>query len=133
MSYYIHILARQSPFEYGRDPLNRALFSCNYDCRGRHPVANFIHEMEKYIVDNGLGISGTNLFIGLQAEIPSSDGPYITLKQTGGFAPDSSHNTKNLNLGLQVIVTSADYDAGDAKAKAIHALLDETYGLTITA
>lgn len=131
-SYYISILARQSPFEYGKDPLNRVLFSCNYDCRARYPIGSFIHGMAKYISDNGLGTIATNLFIGPQVEVPSGDGPYVTLKQTGGFAPDSSHNTKNLNLGLQVIVTSLDYDEGDLKAKSIHSLLDETYGLTLT-
>ena len=131
-SYYISILARQSPFEYGKDPLNRVLFSCNYDCRARYPIGNFIHGMAKYISDNGLGTIATNLFIGPQVEVPSGDGPYVTLKQTSGFAPDSSHNTKNLNLGLQVIVTSLDYDEGDLKAKSIHSLLDETYGLTLT-
>lgn len=131
-SYYIHILARQSPFEYGKDPLNRVLFSCNYDCRARHPVTSFIHEMKKIIVDGGLGTSGTTLFIGPQAEIPSGDGPYTTLKQTGGFAPDEAHDTKNLNLGLQVIVTSADYDTGDVQAKAIHSLLDGKRSFTVT-
>lgn len=132
MSYYIHILARQSPFEYGKDPLGRVLFSCNYDCRARHPVTSFIHEMVKLLVDNGLGVSGSTLFVGPQVNIPSGDGPYITLKQTGGFAPDESHDTKFLNLGLQTIITSLDYDLGDVKAKSIHSLLDGKRSFTVT-
>lgn len=131
-SYYISILARQSPFEYAKDPLNRVLFSCNYDCRARYPVTNFIHEMAKLISDAGLGTNIVDLFIGPQAEIPSEDGPYTTLKQTGGYAPDESHDTKNLNLGLQVIVTSADYDLGNTRAKAIHSLLDGKRSFTVT-
>lgn len=128
---YIHILARQSPFEYGKDPLNRVLFSCNYDCRAIDPVANFIHEMAKLISDAGLGTDTVDLFIGPQVEIPSDTGPYTTLKQTGGFSPDESHDTKYLNLGLQVIVTALDYDLGDIKAKAIHSLLDGKRSFTV--
>lgn len=138
-SYYIHILARQSPFEYGKDPLGRVLFSCNYDCRARYPVTSFIHEMAKLITDAGLGVAGVDLFIGPQVEIPSGDvfgealsGPYITLRQTGGFAPDESHDTKILNLGLQTIITSLDYDEGDVKAKSIHSLLDGKRSFTVT-
>lgn len=133
LSYYIHILARQSPFEYGKDPLNRVLFSCNYDCRAVYPVASFIREMAKLITDASLALSGVDLFIGPQAEIPSGDGPYITLKQTGGFSPDESHDTKFLNLGLQIITTSLDYDEGDNKAKLIHELLDGKRSFTVTA
>lgn len=132
MSYYIHILARQSPFEYGKDPLGRVLFSCNYDCRAAYPVANFINEMAKLIVDAGLGVGAVSLFIGPQAEIPSDAGPYTTLKQTGGFASDESHTSEYLNLGLQVIVVAQDYDAGDARAKAIHDLLNKKRSLTVT-
>lgn len=143
MSYYIHILARQSPFEYGKDPLNRVLFSCNYDCRARYPVTSFIHEMRKVIIDAGLAVlelnpngtvneSVSNIFLSPQFDIPSGDGPYITLKQTGGFSPDESHNTKYLNLGLQVIVIALDYDLGDAKAMAIHSLLDGKRSFTVT-
>jgi hypothetical protein len=124
LSRYISILARQSPFEYGKDPLNRVLFSCNYDCRAVHPVTSFIHEIAKLLIDNGLGVATTTLFIGPQAEIPSGSGPYTTLKQTGGYASDFSHNTEYQNLGLQVIVTALDYDLGYARAKAIHALLN---------
>lgn len=143
-SYYIHILARQSPFEYGKDPLNRVLFSCNYDCRARHPVASFIHEIRKIIIDAGLAVlefnlNGTvnentsNIFVSPQFEVPSGDGPYITLKQTGGYAPDESHNTKNLNLGLQVIVLASDYDQGDVRSKEIWSLLDGKRNFTVTA
>lgn len=131
-SYYIHILARQSPFEYGKDPLNRVLFSCNYDCRAVYPVTNFIHEMAKIISDNGLGTNIVDLFIGPQAEIPSDTGPYTTIRQTGGFAPEESHDTKILNLGLQVIVVAEDYDLGDSRAKAIHSLLDGKRSFTVT-
>lgn len=131
-SYYIQILARQSPFEYGKDPLNRVLFSCNYDCRAVYPVSSFIREMVKLLVENSLGVSGTNLFIGPLVEVPSGDGPYITLKQTGGFAPDESHNTKYENLGLQVIVVASDYDEGDIKAKSIYRLLDGRRNFTIS-
>jgi hypothetical protein len=132
LSRYISILARQSPFEFGKDPLNRVLFSCNYDCRAVHPVTSFIHEIAKLLIDNGLGVATTTLFIGSQPEIPSGSGPYTTLKQTGGFSPDESHDTKFLNLGLQVIVTSLDYDAGDARAKAIHTFLDGKRSFSIT-
>lgn len=134
-SYYIHILARQSPFEYGKDPLGRVLFSCNYDCRARYPVTSFIHEMAKLLVDNGLGVAGSTLFIGPQVEIPSGpddNGPYITLKQTGGYSPDESHDTKDLNLGLQTIITALDYDLGNAKALSIFSLLDGKRSFTVT-
>lgn len=142
-TYYIHILARQSPFEYGKDPLGRVLFSCNYDCRAVYPVTNFIHEMAKLVIDSGLGVlefnlNGTvdedvsNLFIGPQFNIPSGDGPYTTLKQTGGFASDESHTSEYLNLGLQVIVVAQDYDLGDARAKAIHNLLNKKRSFTVS-
>ena len=143
MSYYIHILARQSPFEYGKDPLNRVLFSCNFDCRAVYPVASFIREMSKLIIDAGLGVlefnpNGTvnentsNLFFSQQFNIPSGDGPYTILKQTGGFAPDESHNTKIENLGLQVVVLASDYDQGDVRAKAVYRLLDGKRSFTVT-
>ena len=89
--------------------------------------------MAKLITDAGLALSGVNLFIGPQAEIPSGDGPYITLKQTGGFASDESHDSEYPNLGLQVIVVALDYDEGDLKAKAIHTVLNKKRSFDVTA
>lgn len=99
--------------------------------------------MAKLVIDSGLGIltfnpNGTvnedvsNLFVGPQFDIPSGDGPYTTLKQTGGFASDESHTSEYLNLGLQVIVVAQDYDLGDTRAKAIHNLLNKKRSLTVS-
>ncbi len=133
MSYYIEILAVQTPFPlYQLDSQRRVTFSCNFNCRAVYPVASFEREMAKLITNASLATLEVNLFFGPQVQIPDSDGPIILLRNTGGRSADWSHDSAYENLSLQTLILGADYDVVGAKAKAIYQLLNGLSSVTVT-
>lgn len=132
MSYYIEILSVQEPFDIGKDSQTRRMFSCNYSVRAQYPVSDFEREMVKLISDSGNGIFGTDIFIGRNAAIPSSDGPYTIVINTGGRSPDESHDTKYQNLSCQIVVVAMDYQLCQSRANAIWRELDGKRSITVS-
>lgn len=133
-TYYLHILAVQSPFIIGVDVNNRTMWSMNFNCQCRSPVDKFEQEIAKVITDAGLGVSGTSLFIGPAVSIPAGAGPFILLHNTGGAASDISHDsTKQVNLSIQIVVYSSSYETGRVRAWAIWNVLDGKYNVTLSA
>lgn len=138
-SYYIEILSVQEPFAYNVDGDNRTFFSCNYYARGVAPIVNFEGEIAKIISNAGLGTFNTDLFIGPRVVIPTGDGPYTLIINTGGRSPDEAHGTtsspgtKYKNLGFQILVRAADYQIAQTRANSINNLLDGKRSFTIAA
>lgn len=131
---YLSILAQQSPFSLGTDIKNRVIWSCNYRVSAQAPSDKFEEEMVKLIVDAGLGISGTSLFIGPSVVIPDGAGPFVLIKNTGGNSPLAAHSgVKIERLSLQVLVYATSYVTGRTRALAIWRLLDGKYNVTVAA
>src|SRR5712691_3756634 len=53
---------------------------------------SFLSEMKDTLVAASVGTFGTNLFIGSSAIIPTGDGPYLSLIETGGSGAARSQN-----------------------------------------
>ena len=136
MSTYIEILSVQSPFDIGFDDNKRVMFSCNYDVMAVAPVTDFEREIGKLINNAGLGTFATDMFIGLEAILPTGDGPYVTIVNTGGIEPENTHNTSGHtyeHLSCQIVCRAKTYDAADTRALAIWRLLDGITNTTVTA
>ncbi len=87
----------------------------------------FIQELITYLVDEGIGVFGTDLFVGPLADIPEGDGPFLIVRSTGGVVPE---RTQNLTLtpayqrpSAQVLSRGAKYVATEAKAFTAYAAL----------
>lgn len=136
MSHYISIFAVQSPFPLDMvDPLNRVMFSCNFDCNALYPVASFEYEMAKVISDASLGTLNVDMYIGSQWDIPDGDGPYIGIKNTGGRRDDWSHGGQSSayqNLSFQTIVRATDYDVAEERIQSIYQLFNGKTKLDVT-
>lgn len=53
----------------------------------------FLEEIKDQLVNAGVGIYAENIFISSASVIPSGDGPYLTLVETGGSGPARMHNS----------------------------------------
>jgi hypothetical protein len=73
-----------------------------------------------------LGTGGTDLFYGSTARIPTGDGPYTFLRETGGMAPWGTHNDGQTAIRrptVHVVVRGTDYTAVETRAAAVYAAL----------
>lgn len=137
MSFYQEILAVQSPFDIGSDENKRKMFSVNFDVMATAPVTDFEREMGKLINDASLGTFGTDMFIGTEAILPTGDGPFVLIINTGGEAPESTQNaaaghTYEL-LSFQIVTSARGYDAAKTRALAVWRTLDGVRNTTVTA
>jgi len=137
MSVYREILAVQSPFDIGSDKNRRKMFSCNYEVVATAPVTDFLREMGKLINTAGLGTFATDMFLGTEAILPETDGPFVTLINTGGEAPESTHDSSlghtYESLSFQVVTTARSYNDSNTRALAIWRLLDGVRNTTVVA
>lgn len=85
-------------------------------------LATFRSDLTHYLAAAGLGLTvGTNLFRG---QIPATIPPttlVVLVQMTGG---QESERFLSQRVHVQILVRSTDMDAAEAKAFAIHALLD---------
>lgn len=127
----IELLAQQAPFSYGEDANGRALFACNF--LGIADTLTAIEDVViKLIVDAGLGVAGTSLFIGPIATVPDADTPIVTVTMTSGMRPDITHDANRYeSLSFQVAVRARDYLVGKARANDIYLLLDDTRNVSV--
>jgi len=134
MSTYLWILADDRPFVIGVDENNRTIFSVNVRARTQGDAADWMMEIIQHLNDSGVAcVFGVDTFVGPAADIPSGEGPYIQINDTGGFEPTEAQGGENYdNLAAQVTVRATDYDLADAKIRAIWKALDGTRNTTVT-
>jgi hypothetical protein len=136
MSTYLQILSMQRPFPFGTDSNNppRTMFSCNFEAISQGAVTDWEQEIVQILENASLATFGTDTWIGPLAPMPTGDGPYIRVIDTGGSSPDRPHdNSVYENLSIQILVHALDYVAGRTRALAIWRLLDGQYGISISA
>jgi hypothetical protein len=95
----------------------------------------FLDEIKDRLVAQGVGVFGSSIFLGSKAAIPSGDGPYISLTETGGTAPTRIHNQTGANTQrptAQILVRAKSYLTARTKAKEAYLALDGVYNTTIT-
>lgn len=131
---FISILARQRPFPIGLDAKKRSVFSMNFDALAAAPVDAWEECIATVIVNAGLGVVGTTIIAAPQADLSTSDGPLISIVDTGGMAPFETHdNAKYERLSVQILTRGMDYSATRTRALAIWRALHGLRNVTIAA
>jgi hypothetical protein len=134
LSFYLEVLAVQRPFFIGTDDAGRAMLSVNFIATARQPVAQFEEEIGRIIFDAGLGTFGTNMFVGPSSSVPSGEGPFVHIIDSGGTSPLETHNgDKYERLSCQVVVRANNRKTARTRALAIWRALDGQRNFTVVA
>ena len=95
---------------------------------------SLLDDLAAKLVADGVAVLSSNLFLGSKAVIPSGDGPYISLNETGGVAPTRVQNKAAANTRrptVQVLTRAKSYVDAKAKADAAYASLDGVFNATL--
>lgn len=134
MSFYLEILIAQNAFPFAEDENERIMFSFNLTATARAPVDQFEEELAKLINNAGLGTRNVDVFIGPKANIPTGDGPYITIIDTGGLDPLETHNDDLYDrMSAQIVTRGKSYTTTRTRAKSIQRVLDGVRNTTVAA
>lgn len=90
----------------------------------------FLEEIAGRLVDQGVGVIGTNIFLSSAARMPVGNGPYLTLTETGGAAPTRVHNKTSANTkrpSAQILVRASTEQATKTMIEAAYNALDGVY------
>lgn len=94
-----------------------------------------IDEIAAYLVAQGLGTYGANIIAGARGEVPTGDGPYLSLTETGGTAPTRVQNKAGASTTrptVQIAVRAKSYAVARAKCKAAYDALDGLFNATLS-
>ena len=83
----------------------------------------FSEEIVRVLTDASVGTYGTNIFISEMAKIPTGNGPYLTVNETGGFRGLRIHDQAKPAYprpGAQIVVRATTYDAARTMARAAY-------------
>jgi len=95
----------------------------------------FLEEIAARLVAQGVGTLSSNIFLGSRAAIPSGDGPYLSLTETGGSAPTHIQNTAVANTQrptAQIAVRAKKYNIARTMANAAYVALDGISNTTLS-
>lgn len=87
----------------------------------------FIDDLVVLLVSAGVGVYGTNIFASSKSQVPDGDGPFLSVKETGGTSPDGTHNAVAFGLpgyqqpGAQLLARALTSTAARAMADAAYA------------
>lgn len=91
----------------------------------------FIEEIGNRLSSQNVGQVGVDIFFGSEARIPTGDGPYITLTETGGTGSARTHNnTATQRPTLQILTRGKSPAAVRAMSRAAYNALGGPDGLT---
>jgi hypothetical protein len=84
----------------------------------------FLDELASILVTAHVGVLGTSIFLSSQSSIPAGDGPYLSLKETGGTSPDRTHDLTIQPAyprpAAQIVGRAKSYVAARAMAQAAY-------------
>lgn len=95
----------------------------------------FLDEIMARLVAQGVGVKGSNIFLGSGAEIPTGDGPYLSIIETGGSAPTRVHNAAGAHTQrptAQLTSRAKSYNSARNMAKAAYDALDGVFNTTLS-
>lgn len=96
---------------------------------------SFLDDVAARLVAQGVGTLGTNIFLSSKAVVPTGNGPYLSLIETGGTGPTRVHNkagASTLRPTAQVLTRAVSYPAARAMAKAAYDALDGVWNTTLS-
>lgn len=98
----------------------------------------FSADLAALFVTAGVGVvtpaANRSIFRGSNANVPVGDGPYISIRDTGGSGPERIQNKRSSNFeypGAQIIVRAADPDVAYVRAKAAFNAVMEVINQTV--
>lgn len=123
-AFYREINPIQEPTDRGVDTNERAVVVFNVNVV-KSPSETVLEEIAKILVDAGVGVKNSDLFASTKARIPTGDGPYITLVETGGTFPiwkQNSNTPSEQRPSIQITVRAGGNTPYEtAKSKAVEA------------
>lgn len=125
MARYLEIDVRNEPFDMGLDANGWPRCGFNF-VADKEASDTFAEEIVTRLESRGVGVFGTNIFVGQRSEVPASGcPPFLTLIETAGFRPDRIHNQIHppayVKPGMQVVARAKnDYLAARAMARAAY-------------
>jgi hypothetical protein len=126
MAFFLSIVPMQPPSDIlGLDQSNRPRLSFNLQAYSR-TLPDFPGCVASILQSNvpSLGTLNSSIFIGPLASIPSQsgdDGPYISIRDTGGGPPSISQIGITTHFSTcQIVVIAADYSIAKARAGDVY-------------
>ncbi len=95
----------------------------------------FLDEIAAYLVAQGVGVLGSSIILGSRGVIPTGDGPYLSLTETGGMRPTRIHNKTAANTrrpSAQILVRAKSYRTARTMIEAAFTALDGVYETTLS-
>lgn len=95
----------------------------------------FLDEIAAWLVSKGVGTIGSNIILGSRGTIPTGDGPYISLTETGGSGPTRVHNEAGPHTQrptAQVLVRAKNYLEARLMAKTAYDALDGVFNTRLS-
>lgn len=90
----------------------------------------FAYEIKDRLVAQSVGTFGTNIFIGSKAAIPTGDGPYLSIRHTGGSESEKTHNGTPIERPTAAITVRAmSYAAAQTMVDNAYTALGGAQGL----
>lgn len=131
-TFYLSSEAVQSPISVGSDVKRRNMWSVNFRVKSYTLPSTFEDDMLSLLSSAGYATPNVDSFIGPNTTIPDGNGPFLLLRDTGGAAPDESHNKEvYTDLSLQVTVYASSYTMGRTRANNIWKTLNGKYNFTV--
>jgi hypothetical protein len=131
---YLDVDVLQEPFPIGLDASQRVRLAFNLIVT-KTESDTFSEELVAIMVAASVGVYGTNIFISGAADIPTGDGPYLSVNETGGFRGLRIHDQARPAYprpGAQIVVRATTYDAARTMARAAHNALSAVKNTVVT-
>lgn len=121
MTWYREVNPVQEPFDLGLDASGRARVVFNIMVVKRASTT-FLEEIRKILVNAGVAVFGTDLFETSKSNIPEGDGPYLSITETGGTAPERTQNVIGAypQPSAQIVARATNYEDALAMAWAAY-------------
>lgn len=135
MTNYLSIRPIQEPFDLDLDEERRQMYAFNVNVyKGYSKTVE--EEIVKLLEDSGIGTGGTDLFSSSKAKIPTGEGPYVLIRETGGTAPEYIHNDTTKPAyqrpSIQIVVLGRNHSEVKTKIWEVYETLFVTnQGLTV--
>lgn len=92
----------------------------------------WVDDLGTVLVNAGVGTLGTNIFAGTAATIPTGAGPYLSIIETPGLAPELVQNADSYrHPSVQILVRAKSPSAANTMARAAYNALRVIQNQTI--
>ena len=94
----------------------------------------FLDEIADRLAAQGVGTVGSSIFKGSKAVIPTGDGPYLSLTETGGTMPTRIMNESRGHTQrptAQILARAKNYSTARAMCKAAYDALDGVFNTAL--